>query len=114
MIKLYAGTDARIKMDLGSLVFDGLDDIIVGFKIGDILLKTCRKTFTGQKIVEEVSGEPNKCVCRLFRNETVKWPEGILKIEVTTVADVADFDEGMHSPTVRSVAEFENLLTKKE
>lgn len=108
---IYKGTDGEFEIDLGDLVFDDLADMLVGFKVNDQLLKLCRKTATGINTIEPVTGEPAKCVCRIFRDETAKWPAGILMMEITTIATSAGFPDGIHTLAEAEAATIKDFLT---
>lgn len=111
---IYQGTDGEFEIDLGTYVFDDLIDIIVGLKLNGSVVKICRKTFTGEKSVEAISGEPNKCVCRIFRAETAKWCIGKLEMEITAVITNTNFPNNMHSLGVAEVATVKPFQTANQ
>lgn len=107
------GEDAELTIDLIDTDFTEVEDVIVGFVVGQTLRKTCKKSSdVAAFMVTAHETEDTKCIARLFRSETAEWPKGPLSVEVTVVYADPNFPEGKHMSFKQYVCEFDNFLTK--
>jgi hypothetical protein len=112
-VAIYTGEDSELVVDLIDDNFADVQDVIVGFVVGQTLRKTCKKTSNvPANAVVAYTGQPTKCIARLFRSETQGWAKGPLSVEVTVVYTDANFPQGRHISIKEYLCEFDNILTK--
>lgn len=116
MKSLYKGEDLPIVLNLGETNFADLSEVIVGVKLEEQLVKTLRKTATGNNQIV-VGDAPTKCVARLFRSETATWqipqPPGKARIflEVTLRFTDTLFPNGRNETHAFYLCDFEPAAT---
>lgn len=113
---LFTGEDSPIVLDLGTTLFSDLIDIVVGFRIDDTLVKTMKKTETGNNEIIVHPDSTTKCIARLFSTETVDWTVdatagvGRLILEIDVVTDDDLFPDGKHEKQVIYLCDFSPTL----
>jgi hypothetical protein len=111
-VAIYTGEDSELVVDLLDDNFADVQDVIVGFVVGQHLRKTCKKTSNqSSHAVVAFTGQPKKCIARLFRSETKNWTKGPMSVEVTVVYTDANFPQGRHIAYKEYLCEFDQLLT---
>jgi hypothetical protein len=104
---IYKGEDREAIVNLGTVNFADLIDFIALFRVDAKTVKVMKKTATGQLQLLPIAGEPTKCLIRLFHNETVTWPCGILYIEMKSIDDNVNFPLNKHLESVQLAAKIE-------
>ncbi len=109
---LYTGEDVEVTIDLIDTNFADLNDIIVGVIVNKVLVKTLKKTSTGNLQIVADPASPTRCLVRLFRSETKTWQPGTLSMEVTLKANDGRFPQGKHTTFRENIVTFYNTQTK--